>query len=259
MGQAQRDAGHSGDGDARQHRAGDLARLQGHGDRQADQGNDRTGLRKVAQGQGVGLDVQRHHAGVATSQHGDEQADRGAQSQLDLRRDHPHHQLARAGQGEDHEQQARGHGDGQAGGERHVLQMRQGHAQDHRAADAGTDDERQVGVDAHGDAAQGHDQDRGGGRRAAVHAAGRQQRGDHDDQIGGGQEAGQAGQHLAADRGLACAQREAAIEEGGEAVHFEACATKVSTKRSTSMARTMWTSRSPALGAISALQTTGWP
>ncbi len=102
--------------------------------------------------------------------------------------------------------------------------------------------------------------------RRAIHASRRQQCGNDDYQVGGGQETRQARKRLLPDGGLPQSQAELSIEPfkpsgGGPARvrHCDASDVNVDRKRGTSISRAMCTCVSPLPGAWSSLHTCACP
>ncbi len=148
MRDAERHPGAGRNQDRPQNRAGYTAALQHDSRAEADQCDQGAGPREIAEREGIGLRVGDHHPGVTEAEHRDKQTDRCAEAELDLCWNEPHHEAARAHQGQDQEQHAGDERNAEARLPRDVFAGKR-NAENYRAANAGPHQKRQIRVQRH--------------------------------------------------------------------------------------------------------------
>ena len=162
-----------------QNRAGDFSCLQGNGQKQPAERNQRPRRKEIPEHQGVGFGVSQHQSGVTEAQYRDEQPNGRRQTELDRLRHRTGYYFTQAEFGQQEKQNPRPAGDTKPDLPANAFAARQRDADQHRTADARPDDKRQVGIKRHQQRAADEHQNRAGGCRAFIHPAHRQQAGDN--------------------------------------------------------------------------------
>ncbi len=200
---AQRDRGHGHRQDTDQHGAANLQRLEGDDQEEAQGGEDRRGFAEVAQTHQGGWVID-DDAGVMQGNQRQEQADAGSNGRAQRQRDAVHDPFADA---EDRQQEEQHRGE-EHRAQRHLPGV--AHVQDHGVGEEGVQaharrqGDRVVGDDAHGHRADGRGQAGGDEERALVHAGLAEDARVDEQDVGHGQEGGDARENLGAHVGVVC-------------------------------------------------------